>query len=281
MRAFILGLLVLCLLAFGGYWYIVNHTQNGAQDIKEFIAPYVLAVKEGDGAKKYNRGDAQNEAFVFNDALSSKLYSVEGSSSTAAAGAPAADTEVLLDGGTKPDYVTVSNKKFSARALSDNAKLIAAVVTGKLEEVQKTLGGGAKADNVKDGEESSLFAAIEANDPSIIRLLLEKGAPVNRKNKAGQMPLNVAAQKKFKNKGDAEKSDSILGMLLDFGADINSKDKEGMTPLMLACVNGRTDGLKLLLSRGADKDAYDDRARTALDMAKEMKLRNCQNLLNK
>lgn len=286
MRAFILGLLVLCLLAFGGYWYIVKHNQNGVQEIKEFIAPYMAADKDGASAKKYNRGDAQNEAFVFNDALSSKLYNVQDSSSSsagsvAAPGALAVNTEVLLDGASTPDYITVSKKKLSARALSDNAKLIAAVTTGKLEEVQKTLSGGAKPANVKSGEESSVFAAIEANEPAIVRLLLEKGAPVNQKNKAGQSPVNVTAQKRFKNKEDTAKSDTILGILLDFKADINAKDKDGMTPLMLACVNGRADGLKLLLSRGADKEAYDNRARTALDIAKEMKLRNCQNLLKK
>ena len=58
----------------------------------------------------------------------------------------------------------------------------------------------------------------------VMRILIDKGADVNAKNKNGATALILAADK-----GNAE----IVSFLIDKGADVNAKDGNG-TALMLA-----------------------------------------------
>ena len=48
---------------------------------------------------------------------------------------------------------------------------------------------------------------------------------------------------------------------------MDSKDKKNFTPLHLSAVNGRIETMKILLSRGAEKDAQTDFKKTPLHFA--------------
>jgi ankyrin repeat protein len=61
----------------------------------------------------------------------------------------------------------------------------------------------------------------------------------------------------------------VLGLLLDRGVDVNQRYDNDLTTLMWAAAYGRDAAVKLLLERGADVSAHDNRGKTAADMAAE------------
>ncbi|OQD78794.1 hypothetical protein PENANT_c080G08542 [Penicillium antarcticum] len=63
-----------------------------------------------------------------------------------------------------------------------------------------------------------------------------------------------------------EKSSAMVSMLLDFGAEVNATNKNGRTALMEACLWGRLESVKILLSKGADRSLRDNRNQKALDL---------------
>ena len=85
-------------------------------------------------------------------------------------------------------------------------------------------------------------------DERIVRLLLAHGADVRAKTQLGATPLLVAAS--------ATGTEKIVKLLLDKGADLNAAENRGVTPLIAAAGVGDTAAAKLLLTRGADPNAY-------------------------
>jgi hypothetical protein len=74
----------------------------------------------------------------------------------------------------------------------------------------------------------------------------------------------------------AQQEAAIARFLLDNGADANDFQKTGAstrTPLMSAAAGQDVDLVKLLLSRGADPNARDERAETAVSLAASTCLR--------
>jgi len=77
------------------------------------------------------------------------------------------------------------------------------------------------------------------------RLLIEKGANVNAREKAvsRSTPLHAAAV--YGHLG-------IAKLLLAKGAEVDSMDRYGSTPIQYAAFNGQDEIIELLLARGAD-----------------------------
>jgi len=59
----------------------------------------------------------------------------------------------------------------------------------------------------------------------------------------------------------------MAALLLERGADLMAKDEKGRTALHLAAAAGRTKVVEFLLSRGAEIDARDSQGRTPLMLA--------------
>ena len=89
---------------------------------------------------------------------------------------------------------------------------------------------------------TALHAAVAANQASVVRALLERGADVNARQQQGWMPLHEAA-----GGGKLE----ILDLLLEHGAKLNAKNDEGKTPLAIAMERGQTAAANELRKRGA------------------------------
>ena len=95
----------------------------------------------------------------------------------------------------------------------------------------------------KDGN-TPLIDAIQCNNGGIVRLLLQHGANVNKKNNFGSSPLSVAAVL-----GHLE----IVFILLEFGALVECRSIEpSLSPLALAAIEGHVEIVKTLASHGAD-----------------------------
>ena len=107
------------------------------------------------------------------------------------------------------------------------------------------------------------------------RLLLDKGAEVDRADKEGWTPLYVACQESRAAAGERRGGRSEQGatplhvacreghvdaarLLLDKGAEVDRAMEDGATPLNIACQKGHVDAARLLLEKGAEVDRADE-----------------------
>jgi len=102
------------------------------------------------------------------------------------------------------------------------------------------------------GETAAMLAALQGN-LDIVRLLVEKGAEVNR---PGWTPLHYAAVS-----GNVD----LLRYLLDQNAYIDAQSPNRKTPLMMAARHDRLDAVRMLLEAGADPTPRNDTGRDAAD----------------
>jgi ankyrin repeat protein len=107
-------------------------------------------------------------------------------------------------------------------------------------------------------DENALMIACLQGDLSIVKLMVEKGAEIN---KPGWTPLSYAATR-----GHTD----IVKYLLDHSAYIDAAAPNGSTPLMMAAYFGYDSTVKLLLEEGADPRLKNAMGYTALTLATQM-----------
>jgi ankyrin repeat protein len=132
----------------------------------------------------------------------------------------------------------------NARAASGRTPLMIAVGTPGAADVVKLL--IEKGADVCYGHQgfTVLMAAAEGGDRTVVRLLLAKGAGVKARTRVGWTALHAAALA-----GDLGLAEDLLA----HGAEVNAREKfHGRTPLLWAAARGRADLVKLLLNHGAD-----------------------------
>ena len=112
------------------------------------------------------------------------------------------------------------------------------------------------------GATSLLQAATYIDDPELVRLLIQRGVPIDGNNDSiHYAPLMAAA---------AFGSYQTAEILIEAHAPINAQSKEGRTALMDAATSGQADILTLLLRAGADPSIKDKQGKIALDYATQM-----------
>lgn len=79
-------------------------------------------------------------------------------------------------------------------------------------------------------------------DPSVVRLLLDRGADPNLQANTGLSPLHRASEY-----GKIE----MVRLLVERGASVEAQDEEGRTPFDVASGEHRDEIIKLLLERRA------------------------------
>ena len=144
--------------------------------------------------------------------------------------------------------------------------------------------------------------ASENSDPflAIVKLLLEKGVPVEARDEEGSTPLISAAaygqlgavKVLLRSGADLEARNGfgstallaaacdcaiatmpdtyeVMKLLLEKGANINARDHDGNTPLIIASTGGvvKTKIVQLLIEHSADLLAKNNNGETALDTA--------------
>ena len=115
---------------------------------------------------------------------------------------------------------------------------------------------------VADDGFTPLHLAAFFRHPDAVRLLLERGAPVNvvASNAMKVQPLHSAAAG-----GDTE----CVRLLVEAGADVDARQEGGFAPLHASAQNGDAAAVEALLAAGADPSAPTDDGRTAADFARE------------
>lgn len=98
---------------------------------------------------------------------------------------------------------------------------------------------------------------MQARDPEMVRLLLDRGVNPNRASSSGETPLMQAAAS-----GQAE----IVRLLIAAGADLNAVDpRYGSTALIRALDAERDETAQILREAGASDETVDERNGTAID----------------
>lgn len=96
------------------------------------------------------------------------------------------------------------------------------------------------------GSYEDFFSAIERDDGTAVRNLLQRGFDPNSRDPQGQTGLFLALQ------GGSLKAAEPL--VADRGLDVDALNASGETALMMAALKGRLDWVRRLLDRGAQVD---------------------------
>ena len=133
-----------------------------------------------------------------------------------------------------------------------------AAAVGDAERLAALLGDVAA---VADDGFTALHLAAFFRHLACVRLLLERGAPVNAvaANPMRVQPLHSAAAG-----GDHE----CLRLLVEGGADVNARQEGGFVPLHAAAQHGDAAAVETLLAAGADPSIATEDGRTAADFAR-------------
>jgi len=134
----------------------------------------------------------------------------------------------------------------NVRDETEQTPLMFAVAFGSSDAVRALVDSGADINAKSRAGVTALHLAWR--DESVTRLLLDHGANVNAKTALEFTPLIVAAA--------ANGTAGVVTLLLDKGADVNAVEAKKVTPLIAAASVGNTAAAKILLDRGADANAY-------------------------
>src|SRR3569833_912534 len=152
--------------------------------------------------------------------------------------------------------------RVSSRDRSGGTPLAYALCSGQESLIVPMLNKGQQLDSIHDIIQSLWFSAVEQNDETTIKLLLDsgKGYPDMKDAYFGQTPLMRAVLK-----GHV----AVVRLLLDSGrVDADWKDNDGQTPLSCAVQQGHTAVVRLLLENSrVDADWKDNGGWTLLSFA--------------
>ncbi|SEJ21331.1 ankyrin repeat domain-containing protein [Frateuria terrea] len=164
----------------------------------------------------------------------------------------------------------------------DTTALMVAAALGYPEIAEHLLAGGADIHAADARGRSALHAAaqfgFEHNDSLRARrlfdVLLKHDADVNRADHEGKTPLLLLLGAQFKPGAgcDATHLAALLPVLLDAGARLEHADQRGVTALHACAMHALLPAARVLLARGADRQAADAFGRTPADVARHLGL---------
>jgi ankyrin repeat protein len=179
---------------------------------------------------------------------------------------------VLLDHGVAVDQ----------RLPGETTALMVAAVLGYPEIAEQLLAGGADIHAVDMRGRTALHAAAQfgfEHDDSLrarrlFDVLLKHGAGVNLSDREGKTPLLLLLGATFKpgTACDATHLAALLPVLLDAGAQMEHADQRGVTALHACAMHALLPAARVLLARGADRQAADAFGRTPADVARHLGL---------
>jgi ankyrin repeat protein len=153
---------------------------------------------------------------------------------------------MLLDAGADP------NTEVSFRGTQE--PLLLETVRRRQRDLVTLLldyGADPNRQRIEDGQ-TALLVASQVGDIKLVRLLVARGAEVNRPNKAGQTPLFLA------------RTPEIARYLIEQGASLGAQDELGRTALFPQAERANVDNVRLLLEEGLEVNHRDLTGRTPL-----------------
>lgn len=102
--------------------------------------------------------------------------------------------------------------------------------TGTPDEITRAIQGGARVEErTEQGATPLMWAALNNQNPEVLRVLLQAGARVDERTEGGVTPLMAAAAK--------NQNPEVIIVLLNAGADGTLKSEEGKTAFDYASTN--------------------------------------------
>ncbi|UPG86113.1 ankyrin repeat domain-containing protein [Luteibacter aegosomatis] len=158
--------------------------------------------------------------------------------------------------------------------------LMIAAAMGYPDIVERLLDAGAEA-NAEDAHgHAALHAAAQycfgGNDSLRARRLLDvligRGADVNKADKDGATPLLLLLGSHMRpgSGADATHLGALVPVLLDAGASVEHADHRGVSALHASAMHALLPPARVLLTRGANRNATDAFGRTAGDVARHL-----------
>jgi ankyrin repeat protein len=141
-----------------------------------------------------------------------------------------------------------------AKDRNGSTALLHAAAFAPISTVKLLLDKGADVNAKNRRSSTALHWAIR--DEAKVRLLLEHGANVNAKQADGRTPLYTAAS--------LANPDVIVKLLLEKGADVSIPTANGQTALMAVSGRGNTEAMRMILEKKADVHAKSGTGATAL-----------------
>jgi hypothetical protein len=136
--------------------------------------------------------------------------------------------------------------------VSPGTRLIEAVRNDQPEEVRRLLNQGVSIKAKNEFGESVLHVV---KDPAMARFLVDRGADVQAlEDMDGMTPLFM-------------QDVAVAKLLVDAGANVNARSKKGNTPLIWHTYSNYPEGIRFLVSKGANINAVNSEESTALDIA--------------
>lgn len=150
-------------------------------------------------------------------------------------------------------FLCEAKAKVNCPGRFDTTPLQEAISHGNIEVVKVLLEHGKGLDlEIRDKQKRTvLYAAVEKNNPDLVRLLCEANAKVNIYGEY-DTPLSLAAKRGFT---------EVVKVLLKYGKGIDLEMRSrcffSATPLYHAAQSGHTDAVSVLCEAGADLEARD------------------------
>ncbi|MEQ8317101.1 MAG: ankyrin repeat domain-containing protein [Phycisphaerales bacterium] len=139
--------------------------------------------------------------------------------------------------------------------------LLAAVESGSAEAVAVLVDAGASTTNDASRAPTwtSLAAAVQRGDATMVELVLQAGGDPGAFGYPGETAMHVAAR---------TAPIEVVDLLISTGTPLNQAPRSAGTPLMCAVEYRRLDVIERLLGAGADPAVRNAQGRTALEIAR-------------
>lgn len=134
-----------------------------------------------------------------------------------------------------------------------------AAIYNNISLIRALIKNGMSPNTTNQNRTTPLMRAAGLGNNQAIKILLEKGADIQAKDKNGNTALTWAVLEH-----DFPKT---IKLLLQHGAKVDEKNHDGITPLMWAAALGLKKSVKLLLEQKADPNLLDNKGRSAFAWA--------------